>query len=118
MARKTNQSEQPNLRSKLSEAFVQAVEADFRAHGAGVIEQLRQKYPQHYAETVARLIVSTQEPSGPSDFSDCKTRHDIGIKLLRQVGLPEDAITTDMAERAATANDVLVDCLEEIAQGN
>jgi hypothetical protein len=111
-------SEPGGLRDKLSEDFLRAIQSDFQVHGPTVIEQLRQKYPQHYSEIVARLTASTEEPSSPTDFSGSLTRLDIGMKLLQQLGLHEDAITIDMAERAATANDVLVDCLEEIAQGN
>ena len=43
-------------RNKLSEAFLAALYKDFKAHGAGVIEQVREKQPDKWLSTVASLV--------------------------------------------------------------
>jgi hypothetical protein len=47
--------EEPSLRAKLSTAFLEAFERDFAANGVAVIEALRNKSPDKYAEIAARL---------------------------------------------------------------
>jgi hypothetical protein len=42
-------------RNKLGEAFLEAVLADFIAHGPQVIEDLRRRYPGRYLELIIRL---------------------------------------------------------------
>ena len=108
-------SSEPSLRDKLSASFIAAFESDFAANGAAVIEKLREKYPQHYVEIGARLIAATQEPDGPTNFSNVQSMEDIGRKLLEQIGVNEFAMTDDMIQRAVEANDRLVDELARIA---
>jgi hypothetical protein len=109
-------SREPSLRDKLSAKFLAAFEADFAENGVEVIQKLREKYPQHYAELGARLIASTEEPAGPTDFSDCQSQEDIGRKLLMQLGLGEYQITDRMCQQAVDANEKLITALERIAQ--
>jgi hypothetical protein len=95
MARKPKSAE-PSLRDKLSAAFLEAFQADFETHGAEVIESLRTKDPARYVDIGARLIAASEPP----------------------VGLPEDAATSKMIERAIEANDRLIDELSQIAAGH
>jgi hypothetical protein len=39
---------EPSLRDKLSQAFLEALEADFREYGKSVIETMRLKDPTRY----------------------------------------------------------------------
>jgi hypothetical protein len=57
--------EQPSLIDKLGDAFVKAFEADFQVHGVEVIEQLRQKAPEKYAEIATKLIAAAEKPASP-----------------------------------------------------
>jgi hypothetical protein len=114
-ARKTKAGE-PNLRDKLGDAFFKAFEADFEVHGVEVIQRLREKSPEKYAELGAKLIAAAEQPSA-SDFSRCDSVQDIGRVLLKQVGVDEDAITDAMVEQAVEANDAFIEQLERIAQG-
>jgi hypothetical protein len=108
----------PNVRDKLSEAFLKAFEADFAINGVDVIQRLRVEEPAKYAELAAKLIVQAAEPPDPSDFRNCRTPEAIGRKLLQQIGVSEDQLTDDMARQAADANEALLDRLLLIAEGN
>jgi hypothetical protein len=66
MKRKQSKAAEPSLRDKLSAAFLQAIESDFAANGAAVIQDLRVKSPEKYAEIAARLIATT-EPAAKQD---------------------------------------------------
>jgi hypothetical protein len=111
--RKKQAGAEPSLRDKLSAAFLEAFEADFQIHGAGVIEALRSKSPEKYAEIATRLIAASEPPRDGFDAAD--TMEELGRKLLQSVGLPEDAATSEMIERAIEANDRLIDELSRIA---
>lgn len=52
-------------RSKLSEAFLQALNDDFAEHGREVIEKLREKRPDVYFNGIGRLMPKLMELSGP-----------------------------------------------------
>ena len=43
-------------RSKLGEAFVQAMHDDFQAHGANVIEKVRIEKPDQYLKVIASIL--------------------------------------------------------------
>lgn len=108
----------PNLRDKLSQAFLTAFDADFNEHGVDVIQQLRMKDPVRYAELAGRLITAAAQPGDPSDYSRCQTEEEICRKLLLQVGLTEDQLTPDMLRLAEAANTEFVNKLLVIAEGN
>src|SRR5262245_45345899 len=111
-ARKPKATE-PSLRDKLSAKFLKDFEADFAEHGADVIQQLREKHPDRYAELAAKLIAQAEPPSGV--FDRAKSMEDIGRGLLQQVGVAEDNMTDEMIEAAIAANDKFVRELEKIA---
>jgi hypothetical protein len=108
----------PNLRDKLSQAFLTAFDDDFQAHGIAVIEALRQRDPTRYCELAGRLIMAVDQPPSPTDFSACQTEADIARQLLTQIGIHDDAITPDMVRQAEEANAALLARLIQIAEGN
>ena len=55
----------PNARNKLSNAFIEALSADFEEHGTDVIEELRAESPSKYCNVIARLMPKLLELSGP-----------------------------------------------------
>jgi hypothetical protein len=70
--------ETPNLVDKLGDALLTAFQADFEVHGAKVVEQLREKFPEKYAELAAKLIAGAEQPASPGDFSRCRSVEEIG----------------------------------------
>ena len=54
-------------RHRISEAFLGALADDFEAHGAGVIQHVRERDPAAYLNVVARVLPKAQgdEESGP-----------------------------------------------------
>jgi hypothetical protein len=105
----------PSLRDRLSANFLRAFEADFAVNGVNVIEALRQKSPDKYADIAAKLIAQAEPPPDPNDLSQCKSLEDIGRALLRGVGMADDEISDEMVAAAMKANDHLMDTLESIA---
>jgi hypothetical protein len=106
--------QEPSLRDKLSADFLAAFEADFAVNGVAVIEALRLKSPEKYAELGARLI-ATVEPK-PDGFEQCNDMESIARKQLKSVGLEnEDAMTADMIRRTIEINDRFVDELAKVA---
>ena len=45
-----------SARNKLSEAFVEALAADFEQHGAATIERVRAEKPEQYLKVIAGLL--------------------------------------------------------------
>jgi hypothetical protein len=84
---KANKSKEPSLRAKLSAAFLEAFEADFRVHGVEVIEKMRQTHPEKYAELAGKMISTIDQPD-PNSWSSAQSMQDIGRKLLQSVGMP------------------------------
>src|SRR5262245_33845331 len=113
MKPKKTRASEPSLRDKLAAKFTKDFLADYDANGVAVIQQLREKHPDRYIEQAARLISTAAEPG--SDFDRAKSMRDIGIGLLKQVGVSEDNMTDEMIEAAIAANDRLVRELEKIA---
>ena len=111
-------AKQPNLRDKLSQAFLSAFDADFQEHGVNVIQQLRTKDPVKYAELAGRLITAAQDPANPNDYSNCQSEEEIVRRLLLQVGMTEDQLTPQALEQAGTANAEFIARLLTIAEGN
>jgi hypothetical protein len=108
----------PNLRDKLSQAFLSAFDADFQEHGVDVIQQLRAKDPVRYAELAGRLITAAQDPANPNDYSTCQSEEEIVRKLLLQVGMTEEQLTPQALEQAGTANAEFIARLLVISEGN
>jgi hypothetical protein len=107
---------EPSARAKLSAAFLEALEEDFREYGKSVIETMRLKDPTKYAELAGKMIMTVE--SKADGFESCQTMQEIGLKLLQNVGCTE--ITDDMIAEALKANDIFVAKLEAIrdaAQG-
>ena len=115
MGRKPKAAE-PSLRAKLSAAFLEAFERDFSTYGVSVIEKLRERSPEKYAELAGKLIMTTEPPH--DGFNEAQTMEEIGRKLLQSVGANELALTDDMIEQAIAANDAFIARLGQIAAGH
>src|SRR5262249_37056696 len=90
-------------------------ESDFKTNGVEVIEQLREKHPDRYAQIAAQLIATT-EPK-PDGFESCQSTEAIGRRLLRSVGLEdEDAATPAMVQAALDAQDRMISELAKIIE--
>ncbi len=111
--------ESPSTRDKLSSAFVEALEQDWAEHGPSVIAAVREQAPAKYAELIVRLIpMNDANLSSANDFSQCQSMEDIRMRLLKAVGLAEDAMTPAMIGQAIEANDAFIARLERIAAVN
>jgi hypothetical protein len=108
----------PNLRDKLSQAFLTAFDADFHEHGVDVIQQLRLKDPVRYAELAGRLIMAVEQPADPNSYASCQSEEEICRKLLAQVGVADDQLTPDMLRLAEEANLEFVNRLIGIGGGH
>jgi len=116
MKPKKPQAGEPSLRNKLSQAFLEALEADFREYGKSVIETMRQKDPTRYAELAGKLILTAEQSPAGIDFKSAKSMQDIGRKLMQSVGMDERTITAEMIQAAIEANDRFIAALESIAK--
>src|SRR5262249_10396010 len=106
---------EPSLRERLSQSFLEALEADFRLHGKGILEQMRQTHPERYAELAGKLIISA-EPLAKNDFASANSMEEIGIRLLEAIGISRDLITPNMIEQAIAAQSQFNEKLEQIAE--
>jgi len=111
MPRKPSQQKQGTPRLRLSAAFLESLEKDFDAHREEVIEALRRESPKAYAELLGRLIQTTDAPTENS-FANANSMRDIGLRLLRSVGVSEPS--DEMIDLAVAANDVFIASLEKI----
>ena len=112
-------STQPNARERLSKSFLEALGADFQAHGADVIGKMRETHPERYAELAGKLIMTIEQP--PDGFENANTMQDLAVQLLKMAGCDEGSITDTMVEQATKAYDSFVAKLEAIrdaAQGS
>ena len=105
-------SAEPSLRDKLSAAYLEAFQADFAANGTAVIEQLRNKSPEKYAEIAARLIAATEPQPQQEGIAAANSMEDVGRRLLQGVGVPEP--TDEQIAAAIKANDRFIEQLEAI----
>jgi hypothetical protein len=110
-ARKAKTTE-PSLRELLSQNVLETLVADARVHITSVIEKLRERAPEKYAELAVRAMAAA-EPK-PEGFESCQSMDEIGRKLLKTVGVDEYAVTDDMIKAAIEANDVFIARLEAI----
>jgi hypothetical protein len=56
-------------RSKLSEAFLQALSDDFEVNGIDVVAQVRAEKPDTYLNVIGKLMPKLMEMSGPDGES-------------------------------------------------
>jgi len=87
--------------------------ADFKTHGAGVLQKVRESNPEKYLELSTKLLplVAALNPA-TDDFSNARDMQSIGIALLKSVGFgdPDDASIKEAIE----LNDTFVDGLQAI----
>jgi hypothetical protein len=105
-------SGEPTLREKLSQKFLEALEADFQLHGLAVLEKMRQTHPERYAELAAKMIMTAEPQQNQEGFGAAKAMKEIGMRLLQSVGVIEP--TDEQIEQAIAANDEFIARLEEI----
>lgn len=85
-------------RNKLGEAFVEALHADFDAHGAQVIADVREKDPAAYVRVVASLLPKEFKIETTSDLTDEQLDQRIR-QLAAAIGLE---VGTGVADGRAT----------------
>ena len=87
--------------------------ADFKAHGAAVLQKVRETNPEKYLELSTKLLplVAALNP-GKNDFADAKDKQSIGIAILKSVGFhdPDDA----SIQEALQVQDHFIDQLQAI----
>src|SRR5262245_38878001 len=103
----------PRLRDKLSESFLRAFVSEFEDNGIAAIEKLRERNPSKYCEISARLIAAN-EPQDGVDFKSAKSQEEIGLNLLKAVGVPPEQITDELVQKAIEANNQFIATLEAI----
>jgi hypothetical protein len=103
-------SGEPSLRERLSQKFLEALQ-DFELYGKTVLEKMRQTHPERYAELAAKMIMAAEPPEKPDKLGN--SMHDVGMRLLQQVGLVEPS--EDDIQAAILANDRFISELEAIA---
>src|SRR5262249_44128952 len=105
---------EPSLIEQLSAPLRDFV-ADFKEHGKSALETVRERSPEKYLELATKLwpLVAARNP-GADDYSDCKDLRSLAIKLLKNHGVDEFALTEDMITEALAANDRFLDTLQEI----
>src|SRR5215472_8446830 len=111
---KKTKAPEPTLLEQLGKPLRDFVE-DFKTHGAEVLQKVRQSNPEKYLELSTKLLplVAALNP-GADDFADCTTPNEVGIKLLKTVGVNEFDVDESMISDALKARDDLVDALEAI----
>jgi hypothetical protein len=101
-AKNTNEHE-PSVRDRLASDFLKAFEADFRAHGIGVIELLRERAPERYAEVAVKLIAAAEQPGSTSPYAKAKSTRDFARILLMEQGLAEWQVSDHLVDQAVAA---------------
>jgi hypothetical protein len=90
--------------------------ADFKLHGKGALEQVRQESPSKYLELSTKLagLVAMLKPESDG-ISKARTMQEIAVALLKSVGLEDESeLTPDMIAQAVAANDAFIAQLEAI----
>jgi hypothetical protein len=79
------------------------------------LEKVREENPAKYLEMASKLaaLVVTLKPS-QGGFQDANTMEEIGLRLLKSIGMEEEDITPEMISEAIGANNKFVARLEEI----
>jgi hypothetical protein len=78
------------VRTKLSDTFVRALSNDFETHGNDIIEQLRLKHPERYAELVGQLIAGEQNAPDEKQKAAPTTTEGIARQALREIGMADE----------------------------
>jgi hypothetical protein len=94
--------------------FLAAFEADVADNAVEVIKQLREKSPEKYSEIAAKLLSAIQQQPDPDGFDSANSMQELGLRLLRSIGVEESAITDDMITQAVQANEEFIRTLEAI----
>jgi Family of unknown function (DUF5681) len=67
-------------RSKLGEAFIEAMLADFLAHGPATIERVRQEKPDQYLKVIASLMPREVNMRDLTDDTDDMTEEELAAR--------------------------------------
>lgn len=67
-------------RSKLGEAFLEAMLADFQKHGVGAIERVRQEKPDQYLKVIASLLPRELNLRDVTDDTDDMTDDELAAR--------------------------------------
>jgi hypothetical protein len=112
-ARKAKPTE-PALIDELNKPLRDIVN-DIKAHGLDALQTVREKSPEKYLELATKLLplVAALNP-GVSELAEARSMEDIGVQLLRSVGLTDDQMDGELIAQAIAANDRFVAALEEI----
>ena len=113
MARTRRTSGDGTIRTRLSNSFVEALEADWQANKTAVIQALREQDVARYSELIGKLIVSEENAPVASDHSIPRNSDEIARYLLADHGLehPDESAKA----RALVAYDTLLEALQSIA---
>jgi hypothetical protein len=75
----------------------------------------RRESPEKYLELAAKILpLVAQLNPAQSELAECKSVGDLGVQLLKSVGLTEDQMDGDLIAQAVAANDAFIQRLEEI----
>src|SRR5262249_53950691 len=107
---KTNE---PSVRDKLSADFTKRLEAKWRQQGDDVLDAAFKESPTKIAEMIARLVSTTEPPPG-NDFEACRSMRDIGIALLKSIGMDEFEMTEEAISEALERNNEFIAKLQAI----
>lgn len=92
-------------RSKLGEAFIQALADDFDEHGVTTIAKVREERPQDYMKVIASLLPKEFKIETTSDLTD--EQLDARIRQLAsilEIGVGEPARGSQASEGPSTAH--------------
>jgi hypothetical protein len=105
---------EPSLVDELNKPLRDIVN-DIKAHGLDALKTVREKSPEKYLELATKILplVAALNP-GASELAECKTIEDIGVQLLRSVGLADGQMDGESIAAAIAANERFVAALEEI----
>jgi hypothetical protein len=107
---------EPSLREQLSEPL-RAFVSDFKINGADALRKVREESPTKYLELTTKLLpLIVALNTAANDFADCQNMADVGARLLKSIGLEDDAITEPMVEAALETNSAFIARLEQIAR--
>src|SRR5262249_10215133 len=89
---------------------------DFKTHGPNTLDRLRERNAEKYIELSIKLItlISTLRTESGLDFKSAKSMEEIGLKLLKSVGMPDAAITDSPVREAIEENNQFIATLEAI----
>jgi hypothetical protein len=80
-------TEQPDLRDKVSSAYITALDKLGQQYGDEILGAVRKENPMTFAELYARLVSLEPNLSGPADLNSCNTTEDISRVCLVNIGM-------------------------------